>query len=221
MIRFIDEHKDRRSGELRWGIEPIAQVLGIAPSTYHAAKKRPPSARAVRDAELGPLILQVWEENLAVYGADKVWDQLNKNGVRVARCTVERLMAAMGLQGCRRGRVFIRTTEGDDRLERPADLVERQFRAPEPNRLWVADLTYVKTHSGWVYVAFIIDVFSRMVVGWQATISPAAHTRHPRWPYPTSIFCVRAKPQYLRVCMPRSIWASAHAAIGTRGESPF
>lgn len=171
MIRFIDEHKDRRSGKLRWGIEPIAQVLGIAPSTYHAAKQRRLSARAVRDAELRPQILRVWEENLAVYGADKVWDQLNKDGVRVARCTVERLMAVMGLRGCRRGRVFIRTTEGDDRLERPADLVERRFRAPAPNRLWVADLTYVKTHSGWVYVAFIIDVFSRMVVGWQASRS--------------------------------------------------
>jgi IS30 family transposase len=171
VIRFIDEHKDRRSGKLRWGIEPIAQVLGFAPSTYHAAKKRPLSARAVRDAELRPQILRVWEENLAVYGADKVWDQLNKDGVRVARCTVERLMAAMGLRGCRRRRVFLRTTEGDDRLERPADLVERRFRAPAPNQLWVADLTYVKTHSGWVYVAFIIDVFSRMVVGWQASRS--------------------------------------------------
>ena len=118
MIRFIDEHQDRRSGELRWGIEPIARTLGIAPSTYHAAKKRPPSARAIRDAELKPQILRVWEENLVVYGADKVWDQLNKDGVRVARCTVERLMAEMGLQGCRRGRVWVRTTEGDDRLDR-------------------------------------------------------------------------------------------------------
>jgi putative transposase len=171
VIRFIDEHKDRRSGRLRWGIEPIAKVLGIAPSTYHAAKRRAPSARAARDAELRPQIRRVWEENLAVYGADKVWDQLNSDGVRVARCTVERLMAEMGLQGCRRGRVFVRTTQGDDRLERPADLVERQFRAPAPNRLWVADLTYVKTHSGWVYVAFILDVFSRMIVGWQASRS--------------------------------------------------
>ena len=171
MIRFIDEHKDRRSGELRWGIEPIAKLLGIAPSTYWAAKKRPPSTRALRDAELKPQILRVWEENLAVYGADKIWDQLNKDGVRVARCTVERLMAEMGLQGCRRGRTWVRTTEGDDRLDRPADLVERKFRAPAPNRLWVADLTYVKTHSGWVYVAFIVDVFSRMVVGWKASRS--------------------------------------------------
>ncbi len=171
MIRFIDEHQDRRSGELRWGIEPIAKVLGIAPSTYHAAKKRPMSARAVRDAELRPEILRVWEQNLVVYGADKVWDQLNKDGVRVARCTVERLMADMGLQGCRRGRIWVRTTEGDDRLDRPADLVERKFTASAPNRLWVADLTYVKTHTGWVYVAFILDVYSRMIVGWQASRS--------------------------------------------------
>ena len=113
----------------------------------------------------------MWEQNLAVYGADKVWDQLNKDGIRVARCTVERLMRDMGLQGCRRGRIWVRTTDGDDRLDRPADLVERQFRAPAPNRLWVADLTYVKTHAGWVYVAFIVDVFSRMVVGWQASRS--------------------------------------------------
>ena len=116
--------------------------------------------------------MRVWEQNLTVYGADKIWHHLNhEDGVRVARCTVERLMGDMGLQGCRRGRVWIRTTEGDDRLDRPADLVERQFRAPAPNRLWVADLTYVKTHSGWVYVAFIVDVFSRMVVGWQASRS--------------------------------------------------
>ena len=171
MIRFIDAHRHEMSGALRWGIEPICAVLQIAPSTYHAAKKRPPSARSIRDAELKPLVLRVWEQNLAVYGADKVWDQLNKDGVRVARCTIERLMADMGLQGCRRGRIWVRTTEGDDRLDRPADLVSRQFRAPAPNRLWVADLTYVKTHSGWVYVAFIVDVFSRMVVGWQASRS--------------------------------------------------
>ena len=172
MIRFIDEHQDRRTDDgLRWGIEPIAKVLGIAPSTYHAARKRPPSARAMRDAELKPEVLRVWEQNLAVYGADKIWDQLNKDGIRVARCTVERLMDDLGIQGCRWGRVFVRTTEGDDTLERPADLVQRDFRAAAPNRLWVADLTYVKTHTGWVYVAFIIDVFSRMVVGWQASKS--------------------------------------------------
>lgn len=171
MIAFIDEHKTRRSGDLVWGIEPIAKVLGIAPSTYHAAKTRPPSARSIRDAALKPDVLRVWEQNLSVYGADKVWDQMNKDGIGVARCTVERLMADLGLQGCRRGRIWVRTTEGDDRLDRPADLVKRQFSAPAPNRLWVADLTYVKTHTGWVYVAFIVDVFSRMVVGWQASRS--------------------------------------------------
>src|SRR4051794_8752562 len=110
MIRFIDEHKDHRSATLRWGIEPICRALPIAPSTCHAARKRPPSARAVRDAELRPLILRVWEENLAVYGADKIWAQLNSDEVAVARCTVERLMGEVGLQGCRRGRLWVRTT---------------------------------------------------------------------------------------------------------------
>lgn len=171
MILFIDGHKDRSSGGLRWGIEPICAVLPIAPSTYHAARKRPPSARHVRDTALKPEIKRVYEENLSVYGADKVWDQLNKDGIRVARCTVERLMRLMGLRGCRRGRLWVRTTVADDTQVRPADLVERQFTARAPNRLWVADLTYVKTHSGWVYVAFIIDVYSRFIVGWQASRS--------------------------------------------------
>jgi putative transposase len=171
VIRFIDAHKERRSAGLRWGIEPICAQLRIAPSTYHAAKRRPPSARSLRDAELRPEILRVWEQNLSVYGADKVWDQLNRDGIGVARCTVERLMRDMGIQGARRGRLWVRTTTGDETLQRPADLVERRFRAPAPNRLWVADLTYVKTHSGWVYVAFIVDVFSRMIVGWQASRS--------------------------------------------------
>jgi putative transposase len=148
MIAFIDAHKDHRSEGLRWGIEPICEVLPIAPSTYYAAQSRAPSARAIRDRELRPEIMRVWESNLAVYGADKVWDQLNKDGIAVARCTVERLMRQMGLQGCRRGRTWVRTTIGDERLDRPADLVERTFRAPAPNRLWVADLTYVKTHTG-------------------------------------------------------------------------
>jgi len=171
VIRFVDVHKGRRSAGLVWGIEPICAQVRIAPSTYHAAKHRPPSARSLRDVELRPEILRVWEQNLSVYGADKVWDQLNRDDIRIARCTVERLMRDLGVQGCRRGRVWVCTTTGDDRLDRPADLVERRFRAPAPNRLWVADLTYVKTHAGWVYVAFIVDVFSRMVVGWQASRS--------------------------------------------------
>jgi len=172
VIRFIDAHKDRRSGQLRWGIEPIAKVVGIAPSTYHAAKTRPPSARATRDAELRPVIARVYKENFVAYGADKMWDHLNNvDGIRVARCTVERLMRDMGLSGVRRGRSWVRTTITGDGICRPADLVERDFTATAPNRLWLADLTYVKTHSGWVYVAFIIDAYSRMVVGWQASRS--------------------------------------------------
>jgi putative transposase len=144
---------------------------GIAPNTYWTAKKRPPSKRSLRDAELVQEIRRVHAENLCVYGADKIWAQLNREGVRVARCTIERLMRSNGISGARRGKARVRTTIGDDGAGRPADLVERQFRAPAPNRLWVADLTYVKTHTGWVYVAFIIDVYSRMIVGWQASRS--------------------------------------------------
>lgn len=171
MIAFIHANRDRVSSGLKWGVEPICRVLQVAPSTVYAAMKRPPSARAVRDAELMPQIRRVYDANLQVYGADKIWDQLNKEGITVARCTVERLMRTLGIQGCRRGRQWVATTESDDSLGRPADLVDRDFAAPAPNVLWVADLTYVKTHTGWVYVAFIIDVFSRMIVGWQASRS--------------------------------------------------
>ena len=143
----------------------------IAPNTYWTARKRPPSRRAIRDAELKIEIQRVYDENLFVYGAAKIWAQLNAEGTRVARCTVERLMREMGLVGNRRGRAWTATTDSDHGFDRPADLVDRQFAAPAPNRLWVADITYVKTHSGWVYVAFVIDVYSRMVVGWQASTS--------------------------------------------------
>jgi putative transposase len=143
----------------------------IAPNTYWTFKKRPPSARAVRDDYLKEQIVRVRAENLEVYGADKVWAALNREGTRVARCTVERLMRQLGLSGARRGKAFKVTTRHDDRQRRPSDLVERDFKAPGPNRLWVADLTYVKTHAGWAYAAFIIDVYSRMVVGWQISNS--------------------------------------------------
>jgi putative transposase len=143
----------------------------IAPNTYYVAKKRPPSKRAIRDEELKREIVRVHGENLDVYGADKVWTQLNREGIRVARCTVERLMRELGLYGVHRGRRFKVTTHADERQHRPSDLVERNFKASRPNRLWVADLTYVKTHAGWVYAAFIIDVYSRMVVGWQLSNS--------------------------------------------------
>jgi putative transposase len=164
-VRFITEHK------ARWGVEPICRVLQLAPSSYYAAGRRPPSARQQRDAQLQAAIRRVWDEHHQVYGADKVWAQLNREGTRVARCTVERLMRGLGLRGVVRGEKSVRTTLGEEASQRPADLVARQFRAAAPDRLWVADLTYVKTHSGWVYVAFIIDVFSRFVVGWQASRS--------------------------------------------------
>ena len=176
-MRFIAANKER------WGVEPVCRVLQIAPSTYYAAASRPPCLRRQRDDRLKAEIRRVWDEHRQVYGADKVWAQLNREhraqtpvgqGDRVdhvARCTVERLMRALGLRGVVRGKRSVRTTVGDGAADRPADLVARQFRAPAPNRLWVADLTYVKTHSGWVYVAFVVDVFSRFVVGWQASRS--------------------------------------------------
>jgi len=164
-VRFIAEHKER------WGVEPICRELQVAPSSYHAAIRRPPSARRRRDEGLKEEIRRVWDEHRRVYGADKVWAQLRREEIPVARCTVERLMRALGLRGVTRGKTSVRTTIGDEAADRPLDLVARQFRAPAPNRLWVADLTYVKTHSGWVYVAFVVDVCSRYVVGWQVSRS--------------------------------------------------
>jgi len=164
MTQYIRTHRER------WGVEPICRVLQFAPATYYAATTRPPSARQLRDEQLKPEITRVWTDNRRVYGADKVWAQLRREGHPVARCTVERLMRELGIRGVVRGKT-VRTTVADVESQRPADLVERQFRASAPNRLWVADLTYVKTHSGWVFVAFIVDVFSRRVVGWQASRS--------------------------------------------------
>ena len=169
-MAYIDAHRDR------FGVEPICRVLSehgckIAPNTYWTAKKRPPSKRSLRDEHLKVQIARVHGENLDVYGADKVWSQLNREGIRVARCTVERLMGDLGLSGVRRGKAYKVTTRSDERQHRPNDLVDRDFTAAAPNRLWVADLTYVKTHVGWVYAAFIIDVFSRMIVGWQLSNS--------------------------------------------------
>ena len=158
------------------GVEPICAVLNdagvqVAPSSYYAAKTRPLSARAVRDAELVVDIKTAHKANLGVYGARKIHAELNREGIRVARCTVERLMRAEGLQGIRRDKTR-RTTIGDGaETERPEDLVKRTFTATAPNQLWVADLTYVRTHAGWTYVAFVLDVFSRMIVGWQVSTS--------------------------------------------------
>jgi putative transposase len=164
-VSFITEHR------ARWGVEPICRVVQVAPSSYYAAIGRPVSARRQRDVQLKVAIRRVWDEQRQVYGADKVWAQLNREGIAVARCTVERLMRELGLQGVVRGKPSVRTTVSDDANDRPRDLVARQFQAPAPNHLWVADLTYVKTQSGWVYVAFVVDVYSRFVVGWQASRS--------------------------------------------------
>ena len=142
----------------------------IAPSTYYAAKSRPPSARSIRDQVLIEEIKRVWVKNKQVYGARKVWHQMGREGHRVARCTVERLMRQAGLKGVLRDK-SPRTTRPAAETERPSDLVKRDFTASRPNQLWVADLTYVKTASGWVYVAFVLDVYSRMIVGWQASTS--------------------------------------------------
>ena len=164
MIAYIDAHKER------FGVEPICKQLPIAPSAYYAAKSRPPFARTTRDEALKPEIRRVYRDNFGVYGARKVWLQLGREGIPVARCTVARLMSDLGLRGVRRG-AFKVTTTPDGRALRPADLVDRDFRATRPNQLWVADITYVATWNGFVYVAFVTDVFSRRIVGWRVSRS--------------------------------------------------
>ncbi|ALP54977.1 transposase (plasmid) [Candidatus Tenderia electrophaga] len=168
---YIDQHRDT------YGVEPICKVLQIAPSAYrrHAARQRNPelrSARARRDDVLMPKIERVWAANLQVYGADKVWKQMNREGIPVARCTVERLMRRLGLQGARRGKT-VRTTVLDRSLPCPLDRVNRQFQADRPNQLWVSDFTYVSTWQGWLYVAFVIDAFARRIVGWRVSSTMA------------------------------------------------
>lgn len=154
----------------RFGVEPICRVLGLPTSTYYAHKQRQrqPSARRRRDEQLKVAIQRVWKANFEVYGARKVWRQLGREGIQVARCTVERLMGELGLRGVQRGKPK-RTTIPAELAERPADLVNRRFAAPAPNRLWVADLTYVPTWAGFCYAAFIIDAYSRAIVGWRVT----------------------------------------------------
>ena len=171
MIAFIDDHREAH------GVEPICKVLPIAPSTYydHVARRRDParlSARAKRDMALKVEVRRVFEENFRVYGVRKVWRQLQREGFDVARCTVERLMREMGLQGVIRGKP-IRTTVSDKAAPCPLDKVNRQFHAPAPNRLWVSDFTYVATWAGFVYVAFVIDAYARRIVGWR--VSRTAH----------------------------------------------
>jgi len=188
MIAFIDDHREVH------GVEPICRVLPIAPSTYHAhvAKRANPenlSARARRDMALKPEIARVFAENFEVYGVRKVWRQLQRESFDVARCTVERLMRGMGLQGVIRGKP-VRTTISDKAAPCPLDHVNRQFHAPRPNALWVSDFTYVSTWTGFVYVAFVIDVYARRIVGWRTSrtahasfvldaLEQALHDRRP------------------------------------------
>ena len=165
----MDDHRET------YGVEPICAELPIALSVYyeHKRREREPerrSARCKRDGELRPQIRRVWESNFGVYGARKVWRQLHREGVEVARCTVERLMRQEGLKGVVRGETK-RTTIPDDSAARPADLVDRSFEADRPDRLWLSDITYVPTWSGFVYVALVIDAYSRFVVGWRVSNS--------------------------------------------------
>ena len=188
MIAFIDDHREV------YGVEPICRVLPIAPSTYHAhaARRADPGrlpARARRDAALKVAIRRVFEENFRVYGVRKVWRQLDREGIGAARCTVARLMRAMGLQGAIRGKP-VRTTVSNKAAPCPLDRVNRQFRARCPNALWVSDFTYVATWSGFVYVAFVVDAYARRIVGWRASrtahagfvldaLEQALHERRP------------------------------------------
>ncbi|MCI0344767.1 MAG: IS3 family transposase [Chloroflexi bacterium] len=164
MTRYIDEQR------ARWGVEPICRTLAIAPSSYYAAKVRPPSARAVSDATLADIVARVHRANFGVYGIRKVWKSLRRLGVDAGRDQVGRIMRSIGLQGVTRTK-RVRTTRPATIDQRPADLVERVFSAPAPNRLWVADLTYVWTRTGFVYTAFVIDAFSRAIVGWRVLAS--------------------------------------------------
>jgi len=171
-VKYIDDRREVH------GVESICKVLPIAPSTYYEAKRReedwrrrPPRVR--HEEMLGAEIRRVWDENHQVYGARKVWRQLNREGIAVARCTVERLMRSMGLQGAVRGRTT-RTTVPNMNASWPLDLVRREFSSSRPNELWVADFTFVATWAGFVYVAFVIDVFSRMIVGWRVSSSMSA-----------------------------------------------
>jgi putative transposase len=230
-VRFTGEHKGV------FGAEPICRVLTghgapIAPSTYYAAKARLPSSRAVRDEQLKAEITRVWKENREVYGADKVWLELNRQGVRVARCTTERLMRQLGLHGVRRGKKIRTTTPGKDG-QRAGDLLNRDFTAPAPDRRWVADFTYVATWAGIVYVAFVVDIYSRAIVGWAAATHKRAklvldalqmalwrrdHDDHPAGP--GLIHHSDAGSQYVSfVFTAHLIEAGIDASIGTVGDA--
>ena len=228
MRSFVDEHRDA------FGVEPICRQLQIAPSGYrrYVALRRNPeqrSQRVRRDEVLVPEIERVWQANLQVYGADKVWRQLNREGVVVARCTVERLMRRQGLRGVMRGKV-VRTTISDSKAPCPLDRVNRQFKAERPNQLWVSDFTYVSTWQGWLYVAFVIDVFARRIVGWRVSSSmhtdfvldaleQALYARQPS-PEETLIHHSDRGSQYVSIrYSERLAEAGIEPSVGSKGDS--
>ncbi len=208
--------------------------MQIAPSGYrrHAAQQRNPAlrcARAQRDEALIPQIQRVWQANMQVYGADKVWRQMNREGMQVARCTVERLMKRLGLQGVRRGKV-VRTTMSDKAAPCPLDHVHRQFKANRPNQLWVSDFTYVSTWQGWLYVAFVIDVFARRIVGWRVSstmrtdfvldaLEQALYARQPE-PSDALVHHSDRGSQYVSIrYTERLAEAGIEPSVGSRGDS--
>jgi transposase InsO family protein len=228
MRTFVDKHRDAH------GVEPICKVLQIAPSGYrrHAAEQRNPAlrcARAQRDEALMPDIRRVWDANLQVYGAYKVWRQMRREGKVVARCTVERLMRCLGLQGVRRGK-RIRTTVANPAVPCPLDRVHRQFKAERPNQLWVSDFTYVSTWQGWLYVAFVIDVFARRIVGWR--VSSSMHTDFVLDALEQALYARRLEPdgslihhsdrgsQYVSIrYTERLAEAGIEPSVGSKGDS--
>jgi transposase InsO family protein len=225
-VRFIDDHR------ADYGVESICRQLEIAPSTYYAAKAQAAdparrSARAQRDETLRVEIERVWQGNRRVYGARKVWKQLHRERQAVARCTVERLMRELGIAGVVRGR-RVRTTAPDLVAKRPADLVQRQFTAARPNALWVADFTYVATWAGMVYVAFVIDVFSRRIVGWRASatmrtdlaLDALEQAVYARRPNEGLVHHSDRGAQYLAIrYTERLADAGIEASVGSRGDS--
>ena len=228
MVDFIDDHRGT------YGVEPICKMLPIAPSTYHEhrARRCDPelrSDRAKRDDVLCEEIQRVEDEAFdGVYGAEKVWRQLNREGVSVARCTVERLMRRLGISGAVRGRGFKVTTIPDESADRPADLVQREFHAEAPNQLWVADLTYVATWTGFVYVAFVIDVYSRFIVGWRVSnslrsdlaLDALEQAVHARGPSDGLIHHSDRGSQYLCIrYTERLAEAGIEASVGSVGDS--
>jgi putative transposase len=233
-VRFVDEHKDRADGGLRWGVEPICEVLTehqlkIAPATYYAAKTRPASARAARDARLKPIIERVHRDNYGVYGVRKMHAALRRAGIDIGRDQTARLMRELGLAGVRRGTVK-RTTVRDDTAARPADLVNRDFRADGPDQLWVCDLTYIRTWVGFGYLALVIDVFSRRIVGWALAghmrtelpleaLELAVWTRQ-RHDFEGLIHHTDAGSQYLAIRYTDTLAVvGAVASVGTVGDS--